>query len=409
MSPRRTSDGRSLAPRSLRALLGALLAALTALGALVLSAAPAAADPPPGIPVPVVPGVPPLPPVPGLPAAPGPPAAPGAPAEPAAPAPAAPPVPAAAPSPTTAPTTAADAQSRLDQVQRDAEALTEQWHAAQDDLGARKQDIARMQAAVGPAQALAAAARGSEEEYRKQVDVVTMATFESGNLDQLDALLAARSPQDFLDQMSALETISSQYRDVLNTLITKVGEADRAQSDAAAAVARAQAAVEQATLAEQQLGARKRDADARIAEAEHLLRALSPAERRDRTGAAVSAPVISGTGLGVAALRAAATQLGKPYVWGAEGPSSYDCSGLTSWAFARAGVTLPRSSSQQALVGSPVSWNNLQPGDLVFYYHPVSHVGIYAGDGKFINAPESGDVVRYQNLSPSAFSGARRL
>ena len=102
----------------------------------------------------------------------------------------------------------------------------------------------------------------------------------------------------------------------------------------------------------------------------------------------------------MAALRAAATQLGKPYVWGAEGPSSYDCSGLTSWAFARAGVTLPRSSSQQALVGTPVSWNNLQPGDLVFYYHPVSHVGIYAGDGKFINAPESGDVVRYQSLSP---------
>jgi cell wall-associated NlpC family hydrolase len=318
----------------------------------------------------------------------------------------------AVPSPTTAPTaptTAADAQTQLDQVQRDAEALTEQWHAAQDDLGARKQDVTKMQAAVGPAQALAAAARGDEEAYRKQVDVVTMATFESGKLDQLDALLTAHSPQDYLDQMSALETISSQYRDVLNTLITKVGEADRAQSDAAAAVARAEAAVAQAAQAEQQLGARKRDAEARIAEAEHLLRALSPAERRERNGPFISAPEISGAGIGVAALRAAASQLGKPYVWGAEGPSSYDCSGLTSWAFARAGVTLPRSSSQQALVGTPVSWNNLQPGDLVFYYHPVSHVGIYAGDGKFINAPESGDVVRYQSLSPSAFSGARRL
>ena len=72
-------------------------------------------------------------------------------------------------------------------------------------------------------------------------------------------------------------------------------------------------------------------------------------------------------------------------------------------------MTLPRSSSQQALVGTPVSWNDLRPGDLVFYYHPVSHVGIYAGDGVFINAPESGDVVRYQSLSRSAFSGARRL
>ena len=404
MSLRRTSDGRSLAPRPPRALFGALLAASIALGGLLLGAVPAAADPPPGIPLPVLP----VPQIPGLPAAPGP-AAPAAPAEPAAPEPAVQAPAPAAPSPTTAPATAADAQNQLDQVQRDAEALTEQWHAAQDDLGARKQDVTKMQAAVGPAQALAAAARGDEEAYRKQVDVVTMATFESGKLDQLDALLTAHSPQDYLDQMSALETISSQYRDVLNTLITKVGEADRAQSDAAAAVARAQAAVDQATQAEQQLGARKRDADARIAEAEHLLRALSPAERRERNGPFISAPAISGAGIGVAALRAAATQLGKPYVWGAEGPSSYDCSGLTSWAFARAGVTLPRSSSQQALVGTPVSWNNLQPGDLVFYYHPVSHVGIYAGDGKFINAPESGDVVRYQSLSPSAFSGARRL
>jgi len=378
------------------------VAVVTAFGGLVLAAGPAAADPPPEIPLPVVPGVPQLP---GLPVVPPP-------GQPAAPAPApggAAPAPAAPPAPSTAPTNAADAQKQLDQVQRDAEALTEQWHASSDEVQARKQEVEKLQAAVGPAQALAAAARSDEESYRKQVDVVTMATFESGNLDQLDALLAARSPQDFLDQMSALETISSEYRTVLTTLISKVGEADRAQTDAAAAVARAQAAVAEAAAAEQQLGARKRDADARIATAERLLRALSPAERRDRNGPTVSAPPISGAGIGVAALRAAASQLGKPYRWGAEGPGSYDCSGLTSWAFAHAGVTLPRSSSQQALVGTPVSWNEMQPGDLVFYYQPVSHVGIYAGDGKFINAPQSGDVVRYQNVSRAAFSGARRL
>ena len=379
---------------------------MTAFGGLVLAAGPAAADPPPEIPLPVVPGVPQLP---GLPVVPPPP-----PGQPAAPAPApapggAAPAPAAPAAPSTAPTNAADAQKQLDQVQRDAEALTEQWHASSDEVRARKQEVEKLQAAVGPAQALAAAARSDEESYRKQVDVITMATFESGNLDQLDALLAARSPQDFLDQMSALETISSEYRTVLTTLITKVGEADRAQADAGAAVARAQAAVAEAASAEQQLGERKRDADARIATAEHLLRALSPSERRDRNGPTVSAPAITGTGIGVAALRAAASQLGKPYRWGAEGPGSYDCSGLTSYAFARAGVTLPRSSSQQALVGTPVSWNEMQPGDLVFYYSPVSHVGIYAGDGKFINAPQSGDVVRYQNVSRSAFSGARRL
>jgi len=357
VSPRRTSDGRSRLWRPL----GALLVALVV---LLLGACPAAADPPPA------------------------------------------PIPPPAP---TAPTSAADAQAQLDQVQHEAEALTEQWHAAQDDLAARQQDIAKFQAAVGPAQQIAATARADEENYRKQVDVVSMATFEGGNLDQLDAMLAARSPQDFLDQMSALETISSEYKDVLDTLTAKVADADRAQSAAADAVGKAQAAADQANRAEQDLAARKTDAEARIAQAEDLLSSLSPAERRARNGPFIFPPAITGAGIGVAALRAAASQLGKPYVWGAEGPRSYDCSGLTSWSFSQAGVTLPRSSSQQALVGTPVSWNNLQPGDLVFYYHPVSHVGIYAGNGLFINAPESGDVVRYQPLSAANFSGARRL
>lgn len=354
VSLRRTSDGRSPVWR----LLGALLVALIV---LVLGASPAAADPPPP------------------------------------------------PAPPPAPTTVTGAQAQLDQVQQQAEALTEQWHAAQDNLAARRQDITKMQAAVGPAQAIAANAKADEENYRKQVDVVAMATFESGNLDQLDALLAARSPQDFLDQMSALETISSDYKDVLDTMTAKVDDANRAQSAAAAAVGRAQAAADQANQAEQDLSARKRDAEIRIGQAEQMLNSLTPAQRRARNGPFVLAPTIIGAGIGVAALRAAASQLGKPYVWGAEGPRSYDCSGLTSWSFAQAGVTLPRSSSQQALVGTPVSWNNLQPGDLVFYYHPVSHVGIYAGNGLFINAPESGDVVRYQPLSAANFSGARRL
>ncbi|MCW2717749.1 NlpC/P60 family protein [Pseudonocardia sp.] len=307
------------------------------------------------------------------------------------------------------PTNPADAAAQLQQVQHDAEALTEQWHAAQDTLAARQADVTNLQAAVAPAQAAVDAAKANEEKYRKQVDAVAMATFESGNLDQFNAFLASSSPQDFLDQMSALESLSSQYKDALQQLSAEVDKTSAAQTAASAAVARAQAAVDQATKAEQDLAARKKDAEIRIDQAQTLLDQLSPEQRRDRIGPSVDAPSITGTGVGVEALRAAATQLGKPYVWGASGPSSYDCSGLTSWAFKKAGVTLPRSSSQQALVGTPVSWDELQPGDLVFYYDPVSHVGIYAGDGKFIDAPQTGDVVRYQTVSKSAFSGARRV
>ncbi len=93
----------------------------------------------------------------------------------------------------------------------------------------------------------------------------------------------------------------------------------------------------------------------------------------------------------------------------AAGPTTFDCSGLTSFAFRQAGITLPRSSSQQARVGRAVPLGDLQPGDLVFFYQPVSHVGIYAGDGKMIHAPQTGDVVRYQTVNRRTFSGARRL
>jgi peptidoglycan DL-endopeptidase CwlO len=320
------------------------------------------------------------------------------------------PAPAGAPAPAPAPTDATGAAARLEQVQHDAEALTERWHAAQDDVTARRADLASLRAAVDPARAAAEAARGDEEGYRTKVDAVALSTFESGRLDTFNALLASGSPQDYLDQMSALEMISSDQAAALDALTTVVERTRRAQDDADAAAARAQTAADDAAKAERELATRKKDADRLVDEAEALLRRLTPRERDDRIGPEVDAPAPpSGTGAGVRALRAAAAQLGKAYQWGATGPARFDCSGLTSFSFRQAGITLPRSSSQQARVGRPVAFDDLQPGDLVFFYNPVSHVGIYAGDGKMINAPQTGDVVRYQAVNTRTFSGARRL
>ncbi|SHK86383.1 Cell wall-associated hydrolase, NlpC family [Pseudonocardia thermophila] len=312
------------------------------------------------------------------------------------------------PSPPT-PTTAAEAQKHLDEVLKEAEALTEQWHAATDDLNAKREQVEDLQAAVGPAQEAAEKAKADEEAYRREIDVFALSTLDS-NLDQFSALLDSHDPQEFLDQMSALHTLAADHKEVLDRLLAVVETTRRAVEEADAAVKRAQAAVEAAEAAEQELAKRKREAEIRIDEAEKLLDRLSPAERRARTANGAATPALpSGSSVGLVALRAAATQVGKPYIWGASGPNGYDCSGLTSWAFKQAGVTLPRSSSAQATVGRPVSWDELQPGDLVFYYNPVSHVGIYAGNGLFINAPESGDVVKFQKVNPKVFSGARRL
>jgi cell wall-associated NlpC family hydrolase len=112
---------------------------------------------------------------------------------------------------------------------------------------------------------------------------------------------------------------------------------------------------------------------------------------------------------GAAALRAALTKMNVPYVWGATGPNSFDCSGLVQWAYKQVGVNLPRTTYEQVNVGTPVSKANLQPGDLVFSYADNHHVGIYAGDGKVLNAFDAGDVVRYSELSQVPFNTARRI
>ncbi|MFI5613497.1 NlpC/P60 family protein [Amycolatopsis sp. NPDC051903] len=114
-------------------------------------------------------------------------------------------------------------------------------------------------------------------------------------------------------------------------------------------------------------------------------------------------------GKGAAALGRALTQRGKPYVWGAAGPNAYDCSGLVVWAFKQVGVSLPHSSRLQSTIGTPVSRAALQPGDLVFFYTPVSHVGIYAGGGNVLHASQPGQPVKISPLSAMPFHNARRI
>ena len=105
----------------------------------------------------------------------------------------------------------------------------------------------------------------------------------------------------------------------------------------------------------------------------------------------------------------AKAQVGKSYVYGASGPDSFDCSGLTSAAWQQAGVTLPRSSSAQYAAGQKISESELQPGDLVFYYSPISHVGIYIGDGQIVNALNPGSGVQVSGLHDMPYAGAARV
>ncbi|MCP9622082.1 MULTISPECIES: C40 family peptidase [Nocardia] len=113
-------------------------------------------------------------------------------------------------------------------------------------------------------------------------------------------------------------------------------------------------------------------------------------------------------GPGNIALEAARTKVGAQYSWGASGPYSFDCSGLVQWAYKQAGIDLPRTSFEQSHVGAPIAFENLAPGDIVIT-NGGGHVGIYAGDGKLLNAVQSGTPVSYTQLSEDQVVTARRI
>lgn len=125
------------------------------------------------------------------------------------------------------------------------------------------------------------------------------------------------------------------------------------------------------------------------------------------TPVAVTAPLPAAPSATATAL--AMSKLGSPYRWGATGPNAFDCSGLVSWAYKNAGITLPRTSRAMSRVGTPVAKADLRPGDLVFFYKPVSHVGIYIGDGKIVHASNRKSPVKVSDMSQLTFNSARRV
>ncbi len=127
-----------------------------------------------------------------------------------------------------------------------------------------------------------------------------------------------------------------------------------------------------------------------------------------RGGGAPAPAPSAGSSVGARALAVARTKMGAPYVWGGNGPNVFDCSGLTQWAYRQVGVSIPRVADDQAREGTYVARGDLRAGDLVFFYNPVSHVGIYDGNGNVLNAPDVGDVVKLTPIQWLPYTTARR-
>ncbi len=280
------------------------------------------------------------------------------------------------------------------------EVVTEQVNEAQVQLAAEQAIAATADRAVADAQSRLAA-------LSTQMGQVARSAYTT-NPSDFSALLTSSSPEDFLAQVSTLDAIAGHTND----LVDQVAEAARVAAEAQAADATAASAAQQ-TL--DQVTAQQAELQQQIADYQAQYDALTSAQQQQviaaHSGAEVAAPrtVVASSEVAQTVVDAAMAQRGSPYVWGAGGPDSFDCSGLTAYAFAAAEIALPHSSAAQARMGSAVSRADLEPGDLVYFYSPVSHIGIYIGNGMMVHAPTSGDVVKVSSVDMAGYAGARRL
>ncbi|MEO7193906.1 MAG: NlpC/P60 family protein [Pseudonocardiaceae bacterium] len=300
------------------------------------------------------------------------------------------------------------AQARA--LSRQAEVITEQWKLATDRLLARRADADRAHADAAAARATADQARTSQSAFRAQVDRLTSATFEGVRVSSLTAMLISDSPQHFMDQMSALDVLAVSNRAAMDKLAAAVSRAGQAELVATDAETRAAVAELDAERIAGDVAQARLEMGRQITLVQERLGKLTPEEFSHYASEGFTDYPINlvGDTLGIRALRAALTRQGAPYIWGAEGPSTFDCSGLVMWAYRQAGVSLPRVAFDQSRVGTPVV-SGLLPGDLIALYSPVSHIGMYVGNGLYINAPQSGDVVKVSRVPWHDVAAIRRI
>jgi peptidoglycan DL-endopeptidase CwlO len=313
------------------------------------------------------------------------------------------------------PTTASDAVQKLFDLSRQSEQLGQQALAAQADLDAKEavaQDADAKQAVTG--QALDAA-QAEVQKYQPDVDRAAIAAYTGARTDRLFSVLVSSSPQQMLDQMSTLDVISAQTAQQYGSLAKADKAATVADTAARSASDTAHAAAQAADAVRIDLEKKRSDLQAAMAQVIQAWGQLSAGEKSSITGSLFPPGFDRETllrglvpGSGTSALAAGLTRIGDPYVWGATGPDEFDCSGLVQWAFHQVGINLPRTSFAQATVGTPVSRDDLQPGDVVFFYSDASHVGIYAGNGLMLHASTFGVPVAVAPMGSTPFHSARR-
>jgi cell wall-associated NlpC family hydrolase len=311
-----------------------------------------------------------------------------------------------------APTSSAEAAELVAAKGHELEVISEQFNEAREAL---KSQLAIAEAARAEFDAATAQLAAAQERVRG----LARSAYTGESLGSFQAMLTSESADAFVDRMSTLQLVAGHQNEILDAAAaaSTVAAQARATADRAATEAQAQydAVAAQQTALEAEIATYQAAFAQLSAQEQQQAIAGHHAEDRasrsaEREPLAATGPIVANSQAAQIAVDTAMAQRGKPYVWAAEGPGSFDCSGLVLFAYAAAGVGVPHSSRMQSQMGQAVSRDQLQPGDLVFFYSPVSHVGIYIGNGQMVHAPTSGDVVKVASIdSMGGYNGARRI
>ncbi len=314
--------------------------------------------------------------------------------------------------------TPAYAAQSLAEVQAKVQLLEEEATAAAEGAQEAKVKLAALTRTLKGIKAKAAVQGQTLSALQKSLGVIAIEQYKAGGLGQSLELLFSSDPTLYLSSAGSLDAISRRKSAQLRTY-------QAAQQRLSATTLTVNDKMALVVAAEKKFKAQSAMAQAKLAQAEALLSKLTKAERErlaklaaaqedaDQASSQAAARALSGvSGRAGIAIKYALKQIGDRYVFGAAGLVTWDCSGLTMRAYQAAGVSLPHSSAAQSRMGKKVSIRSLKPGDLLFFGHPVSHVGMYIGGGKMVHAPRSGSRVKVTSsgsLGSKPLVGARRF
>lgn len=327
---------------------------------------------------------------------------------------------------------AEDALAKLNELSRQAEQLTESMHAAELDLDKKVQAQTAADTKHADDMAALESAKTQLGDYQGAVDRLASSVYMGGRTDGMTAILTAASPQNLIDKMSVQRIMATEMSAQMKSFRQASQAALTAEGVSAKSAAEAKAAADEAAAVRADLQSKQSQLQVQIASVKARYLALTPMQRAVLAApgtpppsvlaavpdaspssdiaalAALPLPSGGGSGSGSTAVQAALTRLGDPYVWGGSGPGAFDCSGLVMWSFQQAGIFLPHSSQALAVGGTPVSMDQMEPGDVITYYGDASHVGMYVGGGMMVHASTYGVPVAVAPVNNAPIYNVRR-